>query len=99
MEVQVAQQYADRSALRSSLIVRIDYSIFQDACLQPAPDQIDQAPITDSVFDKPEHPFMIEAPEEVLQIRLQHPPDLAASNDLMEGCQSTMGPEPWSAAE
>jgi hypothetical protein len=56
--------------------------IFQNARFQPAPDQIDYARITAPVFDKPEHPFVIEAPEEVLQIRLQHPPDHAASNGL-----------------
>src|SRR5262249_48847248 len=99
MEIQVAQQHTDRSPLRSSLIAWVDCSIFQNARFQPAPDQIDHARITDSVFDKPEHPFMIKAPEEVLQIRLQHPPDHAASNDLIEGCYCTMGTEPWSAAE
>src|SRR5215831_14795846 len=99
VEIQVAQQHADRSPLRSSLIAWVDCSIFQNARFQPAPDQIDHARITDSVFDKPEHPFMIKAPEEVLQIRLQHPPDHAASNDLIEGCYCTMGTEPWSAAE
>src|SRR5262245_22485166 len=99
MQIQVAQQHADRSPLRSSLIAWVDCSIFQNACFQPAPDQIDHARITDSVFDKLEHPFVIEAPEEVLQIRLQHPLDLAASNDLIEGCQGTMSPEPRSAAE
>ena len=49
--------------------------------------------------DEPEHPIVIEAPEEVLQIRLQHPPNLAASNDLIEGCQGMMGTEPRPAAE
>src|SRR5690348_17334917 len=99
MEVQVAQQHADRSALRSSLIVRMDCSVFQDARLQPSPDQIDQARITDSMFDKPEHPLVIEAPKEVLQVRLQHPPDFAASDDLVKGCQSMMGAEPRPAAK
>jgi hypothetical protein len=42
----------------------LDCSIFQEACFQPAPDQIDHARITDSLFDKPEHPFVIEAPED-----------------------------------
>jgi hypothetical protein len=42
------------------------------------------------MLDKPEHPIVIEAPEEVLQIRFQHLPDLAAINDLIEGCQSMM---------
>src|SRR5215469_2373381 len=99
MEVQVAQQHADRSPLWSSLLARTDCSVFQDARFQPAPDQIDQARIADSMFHKPEHPFMVEAPEEVLQIRLQHPSYLAAGNDLIEGCQSMMGAEPRPAAE
>ena len=55
----------------------MDCSVFQNARLQPSPDQIDQAWVTDSVFNKSEHPIVIEAPEEVLQIRLQYPSDLA----------------------
>ena len=50
------------------------------------------------MFDKSEHPIVIEAPEEVLQVRLQHPSRHAASNDLIEGCQSMMGAQPRSAA-
>lgn len=49
MEIKVAQKYANRSALRSSFLIRIDLSIFQDTRLQPAPDQTDQAWITDSM--------------------------------------------------
>ena len=77
MKVHVAQQYADRSALRSSFFARMDLSIFQNARFQPAPDQTDQARITDSMRDKSEHPIMIETPEEVLQIRLQYPSNFA----------------------
>lgn len=49
--------------------------------------------------DEPEHPIMIETPEEVLQIRLQHPSDIAAGDDLIEGRQSMMSAEPWPATE
>jgi len=77
----------------------MDCSIFQDARLQPTPDQIDQARITDSMRDEPEHPIVIEAPEEVLQIRLQHLADLAAGDDLVEGRQGMVGTKPGSAAE
>ena len=77
----------------------MDRSIFQNARFQPSPDQADQARITDSMFDKPEHPIVIEAPKEVLRIRLQYPPRHAASNHLVEGCQGTMGTEPRSAAK
>src|SRR6202022_123793 len=44
----------------------MDRSVFQDACFQPAPDQTDQARITDSMLDKPENPVVTETPEEVL---------------------------------
>src|ERR1700730_7859562 len=87
MKVHVAQQYADRSALRSSFFARMDLSIFQNARFQPAPDQTDQARITDSMRDKSEHPIMIETPEEVLQIRLQYPSNFAAGDGLIEGRQ------------
>jgi hypothetical protein len=40
----------------------MNLSIFQNACLQPAPDQTDQAWITDSMRDKAEYPIMIETP-------------------------------------
>src|SRR5262249_50394563 len=99
MEIQVAQQHADRSPLRSSLIAWVDCSIFQNARLQPSAGQIDPARNTGPVFDKPEHPFNNKAPEEVPQVRLQPPPDHAARNGLNEGCYCTMGTEPWSAAE
>jgi hypothetical protein len=59
----------------------------------PAPDQIDQAWITDPMFAKSEHPIVIEAPEEVLQIRLQYPSDLAASNDLIGAVTDCRHPE------
>ena len=66
MQIKVAQKYADRSPLRCSLLARMDLSIFQNARFQPAPDQTDQAWITDSMRDKLEHPIMIETPERLL---------------------------------
>lgn len=42
----------------------------RNARFQPAPDHADQARITDSMFDKSENPIVIEAPKEVIQIRL-----------------------------
>src|SRR5262249_48116872 len=83
MKVHVAQQHADRSTLRGSLLARMNRSIFQDARFQPPPDQADQARIAYSMFDKPEDPIMIETPEEVLQVRLQHPANHAAADDLI----------------
>ena len=38
---------------------RTDLSIFQNTRFQPAPDQTDQAWITDPMRDEPEHPIMI----------------------------------------
>src|ERR1700722_19737866 len=99
MKVHVAQQHTNRSTLRGSLLARMNRSIFQDARFQPTPDQADQARIAYSMFDKPEHPIMIETPEEVLQIRLQHPAHLAAGDDLIEGRQSMMSAELWPATE
>jgi hypothetical protein len=63
MEVHVAQEHANRSTLRGPLLARMNRSIFQDARFQPTPDQADQARIADSMFDKSEHPIVIEAPE------------------------------------
>jgi hypothetical protein len=77
----------------------MDRSVFQNARFQPAPDQADQARITDSMLDKSEHPIVVEAPKKVLQIRLQYPADLTPGDDLIEGRQSMMGAELWSAAE
>jgi hypothetical protein len=94
VEVQVAQQHADRSTLRSSRIAGVYCSIFQNARFQPAPDQIDRARITDSVLDKPEYPFVIEAPKEVLQIRLQPPPDDAAKKTSLRVARARWAPSP-----
>ena len=77
----------------------MDRSVFQDARFQPAPNQTDQARITDSMLDEPENPVVTETPEEVLQIRFQHPAYHAAGDNLVEGRQSMMGAELRSAAE
>src|ERR1700675_545480 len=99
MEVHVAQEHANRSTLRGSLLARMNRSIFQDARSQPTPDQADQARIADSMFDKSEDPIVIEAPKEVLQIRLQHPANHTAGDDLIEGRQGVMGAKLRPAAE
>src|ERR1700737_4384375 len=96
MQVHVAQHDADRTALWGSLLVWIDLAVFQDACLQPAPDQADHARIADAVLHdavlhEAEHPFVTETPEEILQVRLQHPAHLAAGDHLVEGCQGMAG--------
>jgi hypothetical protein len=39
------------------------------------------------MLDKPENAVVTETPEEVLQIRLQHPAYHAIGNDLIEGRQ------------
>jgi hypothetical protein len=54
VQVDVAQHDADRTPLWCSLLVRMNLAIFQNACFQPAPDQADQARISDSVLHKPE---------------------------------------------
>src|ERR1700720_1433895 len=60
MQVHVAQHDADRTALWGSLLVWIDLAVFQDGCLQPAPDQADHARIADAVLHEAEHPFVTE---------------------------------------
>jgi hypothetical protein len=44
----------------------MNLSIFHNARFQPAPDQADQARISNSMFNKPEQPLVIETPEEPL---------------------------------
>ena len=83
----------------SSLFIRTNLAIFHDACFQPAPDQANQARVSNSMLNKSEHPIVIETPEEVLQVRLQHPARLAAGDHLIEGRQRIMGAEPWPAAK
>jgi len=77
----------------------MDLPIFEHACLQPTPDQTDQARITDSMRDETEDPIVIETPKEVLQIRLQHPPNFAAGDNLIEGRQGMMSAELWPTTE
>jgi hypothetical protein len=40
------------------LLVRLNLSVFQDACFQPSPDKADQTRIADSVLNKSEQPFV-----------------------------------------
>src|SRR5271169_3203152 len=58
VKVQVTQQNADRSSLRGPLFIRMNLSILQNTCLQPAPDQTNQALISHPVLHEAEHPFM-----------------------------------------
>src|SRR5438045_2280213 len=69
----------------------MEFPIFQNACFQPASDQADQTRVSYPMLDKAEHPFVTQAPEEVLEVRLQHPFHLPASNQLMQGCQRVVG--------
>src|SRR5215469_9628694 len=91
MQVHITQQYADRTSLWSALLVRLYLSVFQYVCFPPAPDQADQTRVSDSMFDKAEHPFVTQAPEKVLQIRLQNPFHFPTSNPFMPCCQCLMG--------
>ena len=77
----------------------MDLPIFQYACLEPAPDQADQTRISDSVFHEAEQPSMIKAPEEVLQIRLQHPPHLATGDQSGRSQSFWCGHYPLSATD
>jgi len=49
--------------------------------------------------DETEDPIVIETPKEVLQIRLQHPPNFAAGDNLIEGRQGMMSAELWPTTE
>src|SRR5215468_5539216 len=63
MQVHIAHHDADRTALWGSLLIWIDLAVFQDACLQPAPDQADHARIADAVLHEAEPPFVTEPPK------------------------------------
>src|SRR5947209_20626475 len=89
MQVHVAQHDADRTASWGSFLVW-DRPRRLPGCLQPT-DQADHARIADAVLHEAEHPFVTETPEEILQVRLQHPAHLAAGDYLIEGCQGMMG--------
>ena len=78
VQIHVTQHYADRTTLWGAFLVRVDLPIFQNACFQPAPDQVDQTPVSYPMFDKAEHPVVAQAPEEVLEVRLQQPFHLPA---------------------
>ena len=58
MQVQIAQQYADRSTLWSTLLIRMNFSVFQHACFQPTTYQADHAWISNSELDKAEQPIV-----------------------------------------
>src|SRR5216684_1340656 len=71
--------------------------VFQNACLQPASNQADETRVSHSMLHKPEHPVVTQAPEKVLQVRLQHPFHFPPGNHLMKGCQRVMGTPPRSS--
>ena len=51
------------------------------------------------MFNKSEQPIVVEAPEQVLQVRLQHPSRLATGDHLIKCRQSVMGAHPCPSAE
>ena len=71
VQICVAEQHADRAALWRPHIARGHDSFLQYPCFQPAPDQADQARISDAVLHELEEPVVVETAEEVLQIRLE----------------------------
>src|SRR5262249_37347023 len=78
-------------SLRSSLFARVNFTILKHTCLQPAPNQTDQALISYSVFQEAEHPFVTQAPEEILEVRLQHPLDFAARDPFVKSRKRLVG--------
>ena len=56
MKVHIAQQHANRSTLRGSLLARMNRSIFQDACLEPFLDQADDASVADAMLHELNEP-------------------------------------------
>src|SRR6516164_1234681 len=77
----------------------MNFSIFQNACLQPASNQADETRVSYSMLHEPEHPVVTQAPEKVLQVRLQHPTHFPPGNHLMERCQRLMGTPPRPSPE
>jgi hypothetical protein len=59
VQVEIAQQDADRPPLRCPLFARMDLPILQDAGFQPAPYQAVKAWISDSMLDEAEQPYMV----------------------------------------
>jgi hypothetical protein len=82
VEVEIAQEHANRSTLWGSLFARMNLSIFQDARFQPTPDQTDQARIADSMLDKSDDPIVVEAPKKFFKsasrTQLIRPPEMTS---------------------
>jgi hypothetical protein len=70
----------------------MDLSIFQNTRFQPAPDQTDQAWITDSMRDKSEDPIMIETPEEVPDVGVKYVVHLPTGDRHRQGVQRIVRP-------
>src|SRR5215471_15603606 len=94
VQIQITQQDADRTTLWGPFFAWMELLIFQNVGFQPAPDQADQTLVPYSMLDEAEHPFMTQAPKEVLQVRLQNPFHLSPGNHLMQCCQCLMGTPP-----
>jgi len=77
----------------------MNFTILKHTCLQPAPNQTDQALISNSVFHEAEHPFVTQAPEEILEVGLQHPLDFATRDPLVKSRQRMVGASSGPSAE
>src|SRR5206468_7947929 len=99
VQIHVTQQNADRPALRGSLFARMNFTILKHTCLQPAPNQTDQALISHPVLHEAEHPFVTQAPEEIFEVRLPHPLDFAPGDPLVKSRQGLVGASAGPSAE
>jgi hypothetical protein len=93
VERDVAQQRADRRALRGSRHGVGDRPVLQYPDPQPRPEQLQHPPITDPTGNLRQHSVVIDLPEAVPDIGVKHP--LGAPVDLdPDGLKGLMGRAP-----
>src|SRR5205807_6990252 len=73
VQVHVGQQRRYRCPLRCPFFALRPDLVLHDPRLQPALDQPEDPPVPDPVLDKPPQPTVIQAGEEVADVRVEHP--------------------------
>jgi site-specific DNA recombinase len=78
VQVDVRQQRRNHRPLRSALYRRVSPPIFDHARFEPFTDQANDPLIGDPVFQKPEHPPVIDFVEERADVGIHNPVHLSA---------------------
>ena len=98
MQVDVGQDRADPRSLRGADLRVLVNPVFQNPGPQPLAYEPEDARVGDPVRDHPFQPGVVNAPEEVTDIRIDDPVHPLRNDRRMNGAQGAVCAPPWAEA-